>query len=121
MPIVHCGRVYQWYEGLFTVNEEEIKDLFEDPLLLLINYGSTGGVYVWLVSRVLSLLNERPSSCGVQLAFKTFLCGQPGFKMSASFTWALALSLRDDPFGRSERPLKLLVRRGLLHILTEYQ
>jgi hypothetical protein len=113
--------VYQGYEGLFTVNEEEIKDLFEDPLLLLINYGPTGGVYVWLFPRVLSLQNERTSSCGVQLVVKTFLCGQPRFKMSSSFTRALALSLRENPFGRSERPLKLLVRRGLLHILPEYQ
>ena len=93
--------MYQWYEGLFTVNEEEIKDLFEDPLLLLVNYGSTGGVDVWLVPRVLSLLHEVPSPCGVQLAVKAFLRGQPRFKMSATFTRALALSLRDDPLGRS--------------------
>jgi hypothetical protein len=66
--------VYQWYEGLFTVNEEEIKDLFEDPLLLLVDYGSTGGVDVWLVPRVLSLLQERPSPSGVKLVVKAFLC-----------------------------------------------
>ena len=74
VPIVYGSRVYQWYEGLFTVNEEEIKDLLKDPLLLLINYGSTGGVDVWLVPRILSLHNERPFSCGIhQLAGKTFL------------------------------------------------